>query len=193
MALATSPCLYSVKVACSWRDSDGDDDFNHEAMMEPVASLAPNLKEVVIEHVLQIQSQYPALQELAISVKRTKSDALEADIYRSFSKIERLKSLFLTLDYSDWRVTRDPDSRNDPSFDEIDRENHKVLGFLKKGHLREILMNCAVDETLARSNWETICQYKVGQQLESLKLWTTKGGQWGSSRTDGDTPDLVKN
>lgn len=376
MALATSPCLYSVKVECSRRDSEGDDDFNQEAMMELVAGLAPNLKEVVVvnltpenswryyrrlrepwrglpgfvsgrsigsltslsllgvvdlrspgllqtwarhtdfsrlrhlalgggygcetvgvndevmewiaqncsfprlktlrirmtrdeedverpnyannaiallgafepldqlsvsgpfepkildailyqhgqtlkklnlrpsepeytpdnyrgrldipmtftkEHVLQIHAQCPALQELAISVKRTKSDTLEAEIYKSFGKMGRLKSLFLTLDCSDWRVTRDPNSRNDASFDAADREICIGSGLLKKGHLREMLMNCAVDETLVRSIWETICQSKAGQELESLKLWTTGGGHWGNYLGARDISVVVNN
>ena len=378
MALATSPCLYSVKLACSQRDSEGDDDFNQEAMMELVAGLAPNLREVVVmnlepenavryhrrpreswrglpgfvagqsigsltslsllgadgavewgksdvlqmwarrtdfsslrhlalgggygcenkrldgemmeniaqnyrfprlktlcirlerrnvqgverpvfannavalfrslepldelsvsgplepeildaildrhgltlkklsirpfeqeffvgndanprggpmtftrEHILQIQFHCPALQELAVSIKRTKSDAREAEIYKSFGKMERLKSLFLILDCSDWAVTRDPDSRDDPSYDETDRETFKLLNFLKKGHLRENLMNCAVDETLARSIWETICESKVGRPLESLKLWPRGGGQWGNSRTNAGIPPVI--
>lgn len=370
MALATSPCLYGVKVECCWRDSPGDDDFNQEAMLELVAGLAPNLKEVVVvnltpenswrywprprspwrglpgfvsgrsigsltslsllgsipslpllgdlrppgllqswamhtdfsclrhltlgggygcegmgmtdemmewttqncsfpqlntlrirmkrddyhverpnyannaiaffgafepldqlsvsgplepeildailyqhgqtlkrlelhpfeqgnhsdfnvvrrhipmtftkEHFLKIHAQCPALQELAIPVKRTKSDALEAEIYKIFGKMGRLKSLFLTLDCSDWRVTRDPDSIDEASFDAADRESSTGSEILKQGHIREALMNCAVDETLARSIWDTICQNKAGQRLESLKLWTTGGGVWGN-------------
>lgn len=378
MALATSPCSYSVKVECCWRDSDGDDDFNQEAMMELVAGLAPNLKEVVVvilapqnwwrywprprepwrglpgfvsgrsigsltslsllgavsspvsspgllqtwarhtdfsrlrhlvvgggygcessgmndeimewvaqncsfprlktlrirmdrdedsvlrpsyannaiaflgafepldelsvsgplepkmldailcqhgqtlkkltlcplerdsahdnyrgrlyipmtatkEHVLQIHALCPALQELAISVKRTKSDALEAEIYKSFGKMGRLKSLFLTLDCSDYRLTRDPNFRDDDSFDAADLELWRESGLLKKGHVRETLMNCAVDETLARAIWETICQSKAGQKLESLKLWTTGGCHWGNYLGDSRILDVVAN
>jgi hypothetical protein len=373
MALATSPCLYSIKVACGKRDSDGDDDFNQEALMELVAGLAPNLKEVVVvnltpenswryylrpreswrglpgfdhrrsgsltslsllgavdlnadrftppgllqkwdrhtdfcsmrhlslgggygsesigintelmewiidncsfprlkslhvrlarderpdytnkvnaflgafeplnelsvsgplepnivdtflqqhgqtlkklslrsleyefaidnhreipmtctkENILQIAAQCPVLEELAVPVKRTKSDATEVDIYKTFGKMRRLTSLFLILDCSDWRVTRDPDSRLDDSFDTADRETVKNLDFLKKGHLRETLMNCAVDEELARSISEVICQSKTGQKLESLKLWTTGGGQWGNNRNNGEIPNFVDN
>ncbi|TVY34831.1 hypothetical protein LSUB1_G008236 [Lachnellula subtilissima] len=374
MALASSPCLYSVKVECCRRDSEGDDDFNQEAMMEIVASLAPNLKKVVVvnltpensrryyrrprepwrglpgfvsgrsigsltslsllgavdlrppgllqawarhtdfsrlrhlalgggygcegagvndegmewiaqncsfprlktlrirmqrddmeaerpnyannaitffrefepldqlsvsgplepkildaildqhgptlkkltlrpseqaftpsnhrvrrdipmtftkEHILQIHTQCPALQELAISVKRTKSDTLEAEMYKSFGQMAQLKSLFLTLDCSDWGVMRDADSRDDASFDAFDRESCKILGFLKKGRLRETLMNCAVDETLVRSIWETIYSSKVGRGLESLKVWTTGGGQWGTSVNNASIPPVV--
>ena len=376
MALATSPCLYSVKVACGHRDSEGDDDFNQEAMMELVAGLAPNLKEVVVmnltpenswryyrrprepwrglpgffsgrsigslkslsllgaadlkkqglfqnwakhtdfknlrhltlgggygcesmglndetmewitqkcsfpglktlrirltrddfnidrpnyannaialleafepldqlsisgplepmivdailyrhgqtlrklslrpfedewqpyngrvrenipmvftkENVLQIHTLCPALQDLAIPVKRTKSDAIEAEIYKCFGKMKQLKSLFLTLDCSDWWVTRDPDSRDNASFDAVDREPFPDSSFLKKGHVREMLMNCAVDERLVRSIWEAIYQSKAGQELESLKVWTTGGGQWGNHDVNCATSSVVKN
>jgi hypothetical protein len=74
------------------------------------------------EHIMQIQTQCPALQDLAISVKRTKSDAREVEMYRSFSKLERLQILFLTLDCSNWQVTRDATTTEDPLFDEDDRK-----------------------------------------------------------------------
>lgn len=48
LELATYPALHRVKVECSRRDTNGDDDFNQEAVMELVAGLAPNLKEVTI-------------------------------------------------------------------------------------------------------------------------------------------------
>jgi hypothetical protein len=375
MALATSPCLYSVKVICSERDSQGDDDFNQEAMMELAAGLTPNLKEVVIvnlypenswryyrrpreswrglpgfvtgqsigsltslsllgevslnllgmlhdwakhtdfsyllhltlgggygcenegmddeaiewivencsfpqlktlhirlgrhddrtdnpnyvinvitllssfkpleqlsvsgplepkildpildrhgqtltklslrpsenersleaprvrreipmtftkEHILQIHAQCPALEELAVSIKRTKSDALEAEIYKSFGRIGRLRSLFLILDCSNWSVARDPDLEDNTLFDTVDREAWDTREIVKKGHLRETLMNCAVDDTLARSIWEIICQNKVGQKLEALKMWTYGGGQFGNGHF-GYIRDVVDN
>lgn len=48
IALAMSPCLTKAQIRCNWRDSNGDDDFNQEAIMELVAGLAPNLKDIVI-------------------------------------------------------------------------------------------------------------------------------------------------
>lgn len=375
MALATSPCLYSVKVICGERDSQGDDDFNQEAMMELAAGLAPNLKEVVIvnlfpenswrydrrpreswrglpgfvtgqsigsltslsllgkvnlnllgmlhdwakhtdfshlryltlgggygcedmgmndeaiewivencsfpqlktlhirldrhdhradnpnyvinaiallsffepleqlsvsgplepkildaildrhgqtltklslrpseneysldaprvrreipmtitkEHILQIHAQCPVLEELAVSIKRTKSDALEAEIYKSFGRMGRLRSLFLILDCSNWSVARGPDLEDNTLFDTVDRETWRTDEFVKKGHLRETLMNCAVDDTLARSIWETICQNKAGQKLEALKMWTYGGGHFGHGKY-GHIPNVVDN
>lgn len=369
MASAMSPCLYGVKVGCAWRDSNGDDDFNQEAMMELVAGLAPNLKDVQVvnlvadrswrfphprgpwqglpgfvpssglgsltslslvgwvdwspdllqawarhtdlgslhhlalgggyghlsgmndeimewivqncsfprlktlrvvlnrdntdaenphytdnaiaffrafepldelsmagslepkildailsrygltlqklsltpeerpsgllgrempmifgkEHILQIQVQCPALQELAMPVKRMNSNALEVEIYRIFGRMERLQFLFLTLDCSNGRVTQDSTLIDDPSFDGYDRGFSEILDFLKRGYLREAYKNCAVDEMLARSIWDTTCQGKVGKSLEFLKLWTRGGYQFGNNTSNGGISDVVDN
>lgn len=151
------------------------------------------------EHILQIQAQCPELQDLAISVKRTKSDIREAEIYKSLSDMAQLQHLFLTLDCSDWRVTRDRTSTAHPSFDEIDRktyagselEDPQHSPHILWGHLREAFMNCAVDETLARSIWETICRNKSGKRLQSLKLYTTGGCSFGSQVNYGGYGEVV--
>lgn len=134
------------------------------------------------EHILQIQTQCPALQELAIPVKRTTSNTVEAEIYKSFGKMECLQSLFLTLDCSEWRLTDDASYKQGFADEEESKLSLKLsdLEFLREDHLRDIFINCAVDETLARSIWEIICQHKVGKQLESLKLWTRGGGSFGN-------------
>lgn len=144
-----------------------------------------------IEHILKIQTHCPVLEKLAIPVKRTKSDAAEAEIYKTFGKIVRLQHLFLTLDCSEWRVTRD--STYNPSFDEEDNKPLGFSGWLEKGHLRETFMNCAVDEMLARSIWKSICEHKAGKQLQSLRLWTTGGGNFGRAINNDDYLKVVDN
>ncbi|PSR77951.1 hypothetical protein BD289DRAFT_444594 [Coniella lustricola] len=129
--------------------------------------------------VLQIQDQCPKLRELMICVKRTKSDQHEAAIYRIFGRMERLQSLFLVLDCSNWRVIRDSTYPHDDNFDDFDQELCKY-GF-KKGYIRESYLNSAVDEALARAIWNIINQNKIGAQLQALRLWTTGGGVFGDS------------
>lgn len=131
------------------------------------------------EQVLQIRDQCPALQELSMPIKRTRSDAAEAEIYKIFGTMGRLRYLFLILDCSEWRVTRD--STYNPPFEGEDDEPTEELHWLKKGHLRGTFMNCAVDEALARSIWDTISRHKDGVQLQCLKLWTTSGGEFGKA------------
>lgn len=143
------------------------------------------------DHILQIQAYCPALEELSMPIKRTKSDAVEADTYKSLGRMERLKYLFLTLDCSECWLDRQ--SSHNPLFDEQDNEccHYYQLGWLQKGHLGNIFMNCAVDETLARSIWDTICQQKIGRQLQSLKLWTTGGGRLGEYHDNQDIRNIV--
>ncbi|KAF2472671.1 uncharacterized protein BDR25DRAFT_324040 [Lindgomyces ingoldianus] len=127
------------------------------------------------DRMLQIQALCPVLEKLAITVMRDKSSASETAIYKCFGKMESLRSLFLTLDCANWRAGRDP--TYDPRFEGEDQEvacNHSSI--IKKGNVREALINSAVDEGLARSIWEMITQNKTGKRLERLKLWTRNGG-----------------
>ncbi|KAF7914705.1 uncharacterized protein EAE98_011404 [Botrytis deweyae] len=137
--------------------------------------------------ILQIEAQCPILEELAVPVKRNKSSVSEAKMYRCFGRMKRLRSLFLILDCSNWRVTRD--STYNPEFDEEDQKpiDNKPHTFLKRGELKETFINCAVDEALARSIWETINQNKSGRRLERLKLWPTGAGEYGVSDRMGST------
>lgn len=134
------------------------------------------------EHIIQIEAQCPILEDLAIAVKRDKSSAIEADIYRSFSGMKHLRSLFLILDCSNWRVTRDPTYH--PDYDEEDQKplHHDKYPGLKRGDLKEAFLNCAIDETLARTIWHTITITRPGQRLERLKLWPTGAGEYGHFR-----------
>ena len=138
--------------------------------------------QITKDRVLQIEAQCPVLEELAIPVKRNKSSASEAEIYRCFGKMKSLRFLFLILDCSNWRVVRD--RTYNPDFDEEDRKllENQPYPFLKRGGLKETFINCAVDEALARSIWKIISQNKTGRQLERLKLWPTGEGEYGNNR-----------
>lgn len=143
-------------------------------------------------HLLQIQSQCPELRELTIPVKRTKSDSHEAEIYKSFGKMERLESLVLILDCSNWRIIRDS-TWNDDGLDEIDQEFCMFTNLVKKGHIREAYLNCAVDETLAQAIWNTIRRNKMGVQIQTLRLWTIGGVEFGGALDDRDKIHVVEN
>jgi hypothetical protein len=84
---------------------------------------------------------------------------------------------------------------DDPSFDEDDRKFYRYeRERIRRGYLRETLINCAVDETLARSIWETICQDKAGKPLEPLKLYPDSSGIFGRSNIYKDSiHDVVDN
>lgn len=131
-------------------------------------------------HILQINDHCPALESLSIYIKRTMSDASEVELYTSLARIRPLQSLFLTLDCSNWRVRRDPDLEDEAWFDEDDkRQFDGPWRALKRGHVRQSFINCAVDETLARSIWDVIATHKDGRRLLSLKLHTTGAMNFG--------------
>jgi hypothetical protein len=144
-----------------------------------------DLRDIPIEftkdHVLQIQVHCPVLEDLAIPVKRNNSSASEVEIYRCFCEMRSLRYLFLTLDCSNWRVTRD--RTYSPRFDTEDDKVIEDLHPVKRGTLRETFINCAVDETVARAIWNTISQSKKGRQLERLKLWVTGGNEFGAGES----------
>jgi hypothetical protein len=89
------------------------------------------------------------LEEITILVKRNKSSASEAEIYRSLGEMTNLRVLSILLNCSNWRVIRDPTYA--PDFDEDDQEpvETKRYSWLKKGELKNSLIDCAVDEALA--------------------------------------------
>lgn len=142
-------------------------------------------------HYLQIKEHCHVLQSLSIYVKRTMSDPSEVELYASLARIKPLQFLFLTLDCSNWRVRRDPDLEDAPWFDEVDKEKLDRR-WLKRGHVRQNLINCAVDETLARSIWDVIAKHKDGKRLLSLKLHTTGAMNFGWPGQIGLMADVAR-
>lgn len=69
---------------------------------------------------LQIQAGCPALEYPAVPVKRKKFIASETELFRTFARIENLKTLSHTLDCSNWHVGHD--RTYDPQFDEDDEK-----------------------------------------------------------------------
>ena len=115
-------------------------------------------------------------------------------LYQSFKKSP------LTLDSSHLSVVvGDLDIPNDPPFDEFDQLFYpaNILGIYgdgaqgskpRNGHIRDALVNSALDETLARTIFQSILSRKGHNALplEALKLTSYGGGQFG----DGAYQDL---
>jgi hypothetical protein len=161
----------------------------HPFEAQPVGPNVRNLRDLDVpfhfdkDCVLQVRDQCPILEELTILVKRNKSSASEAEVYRCFAEMRNLRSLSLLLDCSNWRVHRDPTYA--PDFDEGDQESVEtgiiMYPWLKMGELKDAFINGAVDEALACSIRKTISQNKVGRPLERLRLWPTGVGEYGTA------------
>jgi hypothetical protein len=86
MKLATSPSLHRLKATCAYQHSDGDFDYNMDAIMELAAGLAPNLQHVTALNL------YPNLPLSQRSMRKPAWQSLPG--FTSGAK-ESLKSLFL--------------------------------------------------------------------------------------------------
>jgi hypothetical protein len=137
--------------------------------------------DITKDQILQIQAQCPILEHLTIPIKRNQSLPSETELYKCFSQMQNLRYLFLILDCSNWRVTRD--TTYTPHFNEEDQTPLEPDLPVKRGNLKETIINCAVDEALARSIWKTISQEKSGRRLQQLRLWTKGASQYGTSRS----------
>ncbi|KAI1074224.1 hypothetical protein F5B20DRAFT_564161 [Whalleya microplaca] len=147
------------------------------------------------EHILQIQEKCPMIENLRMPIKRSKSDRSEVESYRTFGKMVRLRTLFLVLDCANPGALLDgDDTPNDPLFDEFDQQfwGHGFRRCPRNGHIKNQLMNCAVDEQLARSIWDTICQAKEGSSLQSLRLHTSGGSNLGMNGGQSDFLNMAQ-
>ncbi|KAJ6095705.1 hypothetical protein N7486_006451 [Penicillium sp. IBT 16267x] len=138
-------------------------------------------------------SEYcPNLQELEITVRRTQGDATEVECYRNLGDLPQLRNLAIKLDVtsiklcnSNYGGTEAPAGSKcvitapDASFEEFDmkpcvrRTKFTPRGCLyRNGDIREILINHAIDENLAKAIFKTIQSNKKPgtEPLQSLDI-----------------------
>jgi hypothetical protein len=129
------------------------------------------------DHIHALADVCPNTQELTIDIRRTRGDAAEIARYRSLGHLARLRELNLNLDVSPpglIQADADHNTAIEPWFDQQDAKylpGH--LSPYREGHVRDLLVNKAIDESLARSIFHLINDAKpisTGQPLEMLKL-----------------------
>jgi hypothetical protein len=176
-----------------------------------VPGLSPNLRKLqlsthhvgadplVCDHIDQLATLCPHLEELAVEMRRSRGDASEVALYRVLGRLPRLRCLTIELDASpapliqvvkeDGTVARD--TRVEPWFDtwgaeylrgmRIEKGSIPSLYPYRKGHLLDVFVNSAVDEELARSIFAVIDGAKrtIGGggviPLERLEVAAVKG------------------
>ncbi|RFU32800.1 hypothetical protein B7463_g3562, partial [Scytalidium lignicola] len=133
----------------------------------------------------------PLLEELMFYLHRSKGDAAEVDAYRTLGSLPKLQYLRLMLDASnssamyeddDDDIPLDDDDErlvtpNDPSFDEFDQQFFDWPGtyrFPRNGHLRDMFINCALDEALASAIFRIISSTKLDNNLRPLEKMSRK-------------------
>lgn len=94
----------------------------------------------------------PNLTEIEIPVLRSHADAREVAVYRALSRLRHLKRAWLYLEY--WVGPDGNASYNiaeeDMYLTRLDRDDVMLT------HLKDAIVDCAIDETLARSIFDTI-------------------------------------
>jgi hypothetical protein len=106
----------------------------------------------------EIQSSCPNLRHLALRIPRSNGNAAEVSIYRALGRISSLRHLAIELDCSkEWHRFLRPSmlggDRNIPA---------------DNPHIKEALINAAVDETLIRSILDIVAG--PGSSLRALKV-----------------------
>ncbi|RKU44151.1 hypothetical protein DL546_005389 [Coniochaeta pulveracea] len=149
--------------------------------MSLASALPPRLRELWLQSQLELghyldeaalaelADRCPEIETLALNIRRARGDATEVALYRALGRFTRLRRLALTLDASPppWIPAAPPavnrrDTVVDPSFDDFDRcylnSGPGGLYPYRNGHIRDVFVNTAVDETLARTIFQVICE-----------------------------------
>ncbi|KAL4879240.1 hypothetical protein BJY04DRAFT_220357 [Aspergillus karnatakaensis] len=100
--------------------------------------------------IMRMSESAPNIRELRIPLKRTKGNSVECAKYRALGSFANLRCLLLDLHYDH----RSPPA--DPNWHPSDAE------------LREVLVNAAMDEALARSIWTIIASNQASKYLRNL-------------------------
>ena len=199
------PSLFTLKLAGELSHTTLDIILGHHGAALHRLWLSPSgtLNRLVItqQEAKQIAEHCPLLEDLGLTMPRSKGDAGEVAIYKTLASLPKLQNLFLTLDASDCAILIDGDeddeTPNDPSFDDFDQQFFDdPRGLYRKprnGHVRDAFINSALDETLARAIFWSISTAKPSGALplERLKLRMTGGGCFGDPSMLASIEDVV--
>lgn len=151
------------------------------------------------------------LENLTITIPRSRGDAAEVTFYRALSSLPRLQYLDLTLDASDPAVLiyddtveafdpDDPDGPeppNDPVFDDFDQDicegTKQGYRFPRNGHIRHALANGALDEPLACTIFQVIARKRTGSlRLERMTVRLKGAGNFTTLKSRGNFEEVMQ-
>jgi hypothetical protein len=137
--------------------------------------------------ILELAACCPCVETLALTVRRSRGSAAEVALYKALGRFQNLRRLVLTLDASPppwFRAAPPREHQNElnrralafdtaiyPCFDDLDSQYLSGSLFpYRHGHIRDVFFNTAVDETLARAIFTTICAAKAAAYGHSAAL-----------------------
>ncbi|KAI1383331.1 uncharacterized protein F4822DRAFT_73777 [Hypoxylon trugodes] len=128
---------------------------------------------LVPQDITNIREQCPFLTNLTLTMHRSMGDADEMAMYRELGTLPKVEHLSLEMDTlrrhpigTSWGGRRLP---ADPSFDDFDKARSHISPYLQ-GHIREAVINSAMDGALARAIFETISGAKGDSTLQKLEI-----------------------
>lgn len=156
------------------------------------------------KEILQLGKYCPLLEELTIPVQRSKGDKKEVALYKALGTIPSLQYLDLWLEVSPAALYREDEclavpikysagtreSPTDPSFDDFDNQYMDLYskGFyrVRKGYIRDMMINSRVDQELACAIFRAISSSKSqgAQPLEAIQISVTGDGGARSGLVD---------
>lgn len=145
-----------------------------------LAELSPNYFLFNVSLINELRLRCPQLEDLSLVIPRTKGDRREQNIYKALGAMPKLQTLCLLLDCVNRFVWPDPGLEegediivfNDPSFDDFDQAfSHEPDGEwlwpARNCHVRDALVNSALDDALARAIFQSV---STGRDHKALPL-----------------------
>jgi hypothetical protein len=136
-----------------------------QLVLLPHSALNRKMVAPTITHILNIRDSCPLLEDLTLVILRSKSNRSETRCYEALGTFASLIKLTLQL------------NGNAPDLPILDEEELTALAIsrthgdpLCHAHVRDALINSAVDEALARDIWDVISANKSGRPLAHLEI-----------------------
>ncbi|PGG95351.1 hypothetical protein AJ79_10106 [Helicocarpus griseus UAMH5409] len=131
------------------------------------------------EIIAQIGAKCPLLERLDILFTRSQSSYHERRLYEAFGSIRRLEKLSLTLSNQfDFKESpKIPDPRDESGeYAEFDKQPFPDEPRICNGHVRDLVLNVAVDRNLILSIWTIIRSKQSRRSLRYLRIINYFGG-----------------
>jgi hypothetical protein len=148
------------------------------------------------------------VQDLCISIRRAwNKPGEDIAVLKTIGRIPHLSSLNLTFNASDCTLLLHPNGVNeptnlapsDPSFSAFDTESFDswfgTSKDVRKGHIRDALINSAIDAKLAKAVFNTILSATPDRETPSLQRLSLKaagGGNFGTGTSNGGISEIVR-
>jgi len=217
--LCSLPPLSSLKLDGELHRLSIDSILEHRGSALRQLCLSPSVgdKHPSPEDIARIGVHCTLLEDLVLTIHRSKGDATEVATYQALGSPPKLQYLSLVLDASNYTILGPdalgdfddedddapyPETPNDPSFDDFDQQffTRGYISFRhpRNGHIRDAFLNCAVDEALVRAIFWTISSGKPPADgsssslpLEKLHIRVRGGGCFGQNYSVGSVSTVV--